>query len=586
MTARRGEKWTHPILRAAFPPAQAHAADGVRIAGLPEEKAANTRPVLVRDGVLVVLALGACGYLLANLIAFQYGRDQGIYALVATRMLHGIAPYRGTWDFKPPGIYFVFALAEVLFGSSMYAVRILEAAGFASLIWACAVFSRRHVGSATAGVIGGALAILIHAQLEFWHTAQPGGFGAILLIWALVCATFEPTAADSRGALKQTAAWCAAGALYGCAALLKPPFGGGLLVSVAVVAYRRGRGGIALSRWQALRAPAAAMGLGAVLPVLLTVAYFLAKGAWSDLYAALFVFAPHYTALSFRVSWFPQLFLHALREWAFTFSAVAPVGLALLLLLPPLSPREREGMVHVAGLIAAVLVGVAIQAKFFPYHFDAALPLTALLAGWGFWKLWIRAHRQPLGVVAVLALVGILLQARSVTGDLLPDTFSARCRMRLAALLHPAARARINEHLYSVREVNSGANRRVAAWVDAETRPGDSVYVWGFEPVIYLLADRQPASRYIYDVPQRVSWGRDRARAALLADLRRSRPAVILVEHNDRFPWVTGDMLDSAGSLQRFPALLALLHTGYHSVGGIERFEIYVRDHQAAAASR
>ena len=81
-------------------------------------------------------------WLLAHLIVFPYGRDQAIYALAAQAMLEGGAPYVDIWDFKTPGVYFVFAAAEGLFGRSMSAIRIVEALGFASLLPAFALLSR------------------------------------------------------------------------------------------------------------------------------------------------------------------------------------------------------------------------------------------------------------------------------------------------------------------------------------------------------------------------------------------------------------------------------------------------------------
>ncbi|MFO0661794.1 MAG: hypothetical protein U0165_18475 [Polyangiaceae bacterium] len=47
--------------------------------------------------------------LLLQLCLFQYGRDQGIYAVVADAMRQGLAPYRDAWDFKPPGIFLIYA---------------------------------------------------------------------------------------------------------------------------------------------------------------------------------------------------------------------------------------------------------------------------------------------------------------------------------------------------------------------------------------------------------------------------------------------------------------------------------------------
>ena len=47
-----------------------------------------------------------------QILTFSYGRDQGIYAVVGDGVLHGKMPYRDLWDFKPPGIFLVYALAQ------------------------------------------------------------------------------------------------------------------------------------------------------------------------------------------------------------------------------------------------------------------------------------------------------------------------------------------------------------------------------------------------------------------------------------------------------------------------------------------
>ena len=64
--------------------------------------------------------------------------------------------------------------------------------------------------------------------------------------------------------------------------------------------------------------------------------------------------------------------------------------------------------------------------------------------------------------------------------------------------------------------------------------------------MIYDLADRRPASRFVYDVPQRVAWAKDGMRRRLMTDLANDVPAAVVVEHRDVFPMVTGDFLDSA----------------------------------------
>ena len=42
--------------------------------------------------------------------------DTGIWAYIGGRILDGALPYRDLWESKPPGIFYLFALVERLFG--------------------------------------------------------------------------------------------------------------------------------------------------------------------------------------------------------------------------------------------------------------------------------------------------------------------------------------------------------------------------------------------------------------------------------------------------------------------------------------
>jgi hypothetical protein len=527
------------------------------------------------DRMAMAAALVTIGFCLFHLVLFRYGRDQGIYAMVADAMTRGGAPYRDAWDFKPPGIFLVYAVARALFGASEHGVRVLEAVGFGTLVYAFVVLSRRFVGDGRAGLVAGAAAVGTHVQLEFWHTGQPESFGAVAIAWALVCATYVPRAGDPHRERKERAALIAAGALYAAAALFKPPLGGGFLVSLGFLVVGSWRKASAEHRVRAALRPIVAFALGGALSVGLTVAYFVSKGALKDLYDTLFVFTPHYTKLSFNPQWFWGFAYMAFEQWAVGFSAFLACGMVLFLALPRLHEREGEGAWHVLGLAVPQILGVGLQAKFFPYHYGAVLPLAALLAGWGAWKLWIRARGTLPGIAAFVVLLYVLGDARGATRDL-EDTFWVRCQKRWHALRDPSQRTAIQDELYSVADVNAGANRRVAEWLASHTEVADRVFVWGFEPEIYDLARRQPATRYVYNVAQRVPWSRE-TREILMRDLEKTPPRAVVVEHRDVFPQVTGDRYDSADSLRGFPALFDLLRDDYRLVDTIEDFDLYLR---------
>ncbi|WP_437606681.1 glycosyltransferase family 39 protein [Sorangium sp. So ce834] len=557
---------------------------------------------------ICAVSLGAIAFLLLQILTYGYGRDQGIYAMVARAVLDGGMPYRDAFDFKPPGIFLIYALARALFGPAQWGVRALEVAGLAGMCLAMTSLAGRTFGDRRIGIVAAALAVLVHAQLDFWHTAQPESFGGMLTVAALLVAAPRGRAAGAPRA----AALVASGALFGAAGLLKPPLaGGGVVLAVALAApalAELARRGVALARrgsasaaavrpaiegeparslpgaparssaaalvWAALR-PALLVALGGVLPVLACVAWFAAQGALGDLWEVLFVFTPHYTALGWRGVGVLEMAWHGVSEWLVGYSGPIALGLACLLALHP-DRRERAGVALFAGVIAMHLVGVVMQAKFFPYHYGATWPLTAMLAALGLWKAWQRCVQR--GARAAAALVAALVAAafaRSATKDV-ADGYLDRCAERLALLAAGARDQGRLDRLASVADVNAAANRAVAAWLRDRVAPGRPVLVWGFEPVIYDLADRPPATRYLYNVPQRAAWARQEARDALMRDLAASPPAAIVVERRDVFPSVTGDALDSRDTLDGFPALAGLIDERYELAALIEDFEIYL----------
>ena len=125
-------------------------------------------------------------------------------------------------------------------------------------------------------------------------------------------------------------------------------------------------------------------------------------------------------------------------------------------------------------------------------------------------------------------------------------------------------------------------NRLLSEWLTAHAPPSSTVYLWGFEPSVYAASGRHAATRYIYNVPQRVAWSQASYRRMLLANLAVSPPSVIAVERFDVFEKVTGNTLDSAAVLPGFPELHALVEEQYREVFATNRFVLYARREAAA----
>jgi Dolichyl-phosphate-mannose-protein mannosyltransferase len=523
------------------------------------------------DAWLAWAAWGVIAFSALQILTYSFGRDQSIYALVGDGILHGKMPYRDLWDFKPPGIFLVYALAQGLFGHSMLSVRILEVLGLIGLVLAFMRFAETFFERPRAGLMGGAVAALIHAQLDFWHTGQPEVFGGYLTFAALVLATSRVHQRHRYWV------WVGTGVLFGLAFLFKPPLGGGAFVCGAYLTKREQQrvGGAARALYALVT-----VGAASVFPIALCGLWFWARGAWPALHWTLAEFTPGYTALGWVNRSASGMLYYALEEAFFKFSALAAAGVLAMASITPIHSREREGTFLVLGIIAMQIAGVAMQGKFFPYHYAATLQLIGFLAGLGLYKLWRRCVVGGLGgALAFASFVVIACEMRTATRDL-PQEFSERALMRLKFAFHLEpykSRAAIDRDCAYVADFNLQADRDVGLEVRSHTSSADPIFVWGFEPAIYWFAEREPASRFIYDVAQRSEWQKGYARAELLRDLHAHVPAMIIVQHNDVFPSVTGHAWDSHDELPGFPELAGFIDHQYELVKRIEDFDLYQR---------
>src|SRR4029079_353282 len=69
---------------------------------------------------------------------FGPGQDQGIFMVIGRGILHGQTPYLDLWDHKPPLIYLVSALADLISGDSWPGLWVLSVAAVTAtgyLVW-------------------------------------------------------------------------------------------------------------------------------------------------------------------------------------------------------------------------------------------------------------------------------------------------------------------------------------------------------------------------------------------------------------------------------------------------------------------
>ena len=522
---------------------------------------------------LLVLAFLICGAaLLAPLLTYPLGRDQAVFATAGRIIANGGVPYKDAWDMKPPGVFYLFWLSFTLFGPSESAPRLLDlfwSLATAAAIWALA----RRIFSEWAGVAAAFLFLLRYIGHDYyWHTTQCDGFASL----PLALAALALVAAEE----KKSVWWAGAcGALVGFAVVFK--FTLGIFLALPLVALIAAAGEPARRR-----AARAVFYLGGCAAVLAAVAGLIWKaGALQQMTEIIFVWNSQYARLQTpglpghnAVAELANLLVGSPNRLLFPIGLLALVGAADLCLRPT-SGRNRW---LVPAWAIAILAQVWIQGRYYSYHWLPALPPLALLAAQGLRTISrpLRAAASPRAARALSALgLAVLFGFLSFA-----HWNFLRWPLRHLAGRVPRATYLRGFDLHTQSDFSLTADRAVASWIRQHTPKDASIFIWGFEPLVYFLADRSPASRFLYNIPLAAPWSPPEWRVELVRDLHEKRPPYVLVVHNDAQPWMAGRWDDSASQLATYPELDTLLREGYRLRERIEDFDIFERrDHESPA---
>ena len=69
-------------------------------------------------GLAILMALG--------MIWWPMGRDQGVFVWVGDVILGGGIPYRDAWEVKGLATHYTYAVSQLLFGRTLWGIRVLD----------------------------------------------------------------------------------------------------------------------------------------------------------------------------------------------------------------------------------------------------------------------------------------------------------------------------------------------------------------------------------------------------------------------------------------------------------------------------
>jgi hypothetical protein len=430
---------------------------------------------------LVVVAAVALVVLIPNSPAGRVpSEDAGVFFYAARELLRGGTPYVDAWDHKPPLVYVIDAMGLAIAGpAGVWLVQILVLAG-AALLGLRAMARAFGLIPATFGTLAWLLASPRLFLKDEQQTSYTEFFVLPLQLASLAIVAARPDLRwDRRQAL-------ALGAFAALAFLLKPTLVG-LWIAIGLVSLWRERG---------RAAPAIAfMAIGGIAVLAAFAAFFLARGAFSDLVEQAFRYNLAYASfapLAERLGAIPE----GLR-------LLSPSGLAPLALAAAAYAVARRA--SLPPLLAVAIVALPLElvlgtsGRAYHYYFLPWLPAMGVLAAYAASEAVRRVVRARALAALAAALVLMSIQpARLVT--------------RLAAT------------------GDDGTSRAAAALIAQRTGPADRVLIWGSRAEVLVVADRRSPTRYVYQYAPLATRGYSTPAAidALLADLAAHAPALIV----------------------------------------------------------
>jgi 4-amino-4-deoxy-L-arabinose transferase-like glycosyltransferase len=463
----------------------------------------------------------------APLLPVPLDRDEGSYAYAGQALLRGEMPYRDFYDHKPPGLFAVFALAALIFPSTAAGVHAFLHLWMLPALLAVAFLARRIAGGAAALWAAGIFAVAGAAPSVQGFTASSELLGLVPLAVSLAGAAH----ASGRSGRARDWLMIAAGLLAAFAFLIKPPLALPLLATPLLL---RAGGGM---RWT--RDTAMWILGGAIAGALAAIVF---APVWSEFW---YWNATHNSVYG-EQSWFRvgERLKQALRMLAP--DLVLPLLLAVAGCVWAARTRHRYALFLAVFLLLSVVS--CFQTGFFYQHYFAqVLVALALAAGAG--AAAVVRGRRATGL-AVAVLVVILPVAARPWYWITPDPVEVSLRI--------------------LGRQGFEASPHLAAHLRERTRPGDTIWIFGNEPQILFLADRQSATPFLAMYPmmyafprqrefQRVSWAAVQAAnpAYIVVSLR--RPMMSRPREMDSFIW---ERLESMKTRYAIESCLTVAGTG------------------------
>ncbi len=495
--------------------------------------------------------------LIPPMLNAPFGRDQGIFAWVASVMLDGGMPYRDAWDIKGPLVYCVYAIMLFFSSHQVWIVYVPDVLLITAALISLAKLATRypHISSQ----YGAGIIMLLAGGTSYLNAGQPDTWAAyaiVIIICDLIC--LKPD--NLNKVAGRMGLW------LGCFALIKPQYA--VLVPVVMAALWH----TGICRSQLLKAWVVCGSTWLAVVVAMAIWLFHA-GAWMAFIEAVqFVGSIHASAVDLLVI-LPRILLSTEFYWLLLklYLLAAIFGLVLL------KRVDARAAYISAGFMLATFIIYISQGKLFTYH---TMPL-------------LMSCTLPLACLALRLLDCISDKASRVLFAALLFSLGVGCYFTGSAVNYSRwQHCFINynqsscQSLYAVEDYTAYKLEEVAAYIRAHSQPQDKIYLWGADAGLYLAAQRKSASRFGYSYPllEGGSGLVQQNRQQLVAELIASSPVFIVVGLKDASPItdpqayraIQGyEARDSIEALPGFPQLEQFIANNYRPAFANTYMQVY-----------
>lgn len=447
--------------------------------------------------------------------------DESIYILIGRSMLSGHPPYTEIWDHKPPGIFFLFALAQWIFSTSLYSIRII---GCIAVSVTCYFLYRLGMiisgkGSAT-GLLAGILYVV--------YSCGSGGLASnteiffIPFVTAAFYLLFSIKEYPARFFAFESVKLFGIGLLLGVGIQIKYNVAFDLLalliiaISNCYLTEHRDLRNLFAIMWKNF----VLVGAGFLIVFFLTILYFLCSGHYPEYAHANFFANKMYIAtadVSIRV--FILSFAHHVREnfiiWLFFF--FSPVYLFFSRSL--LTNEAKRNIVYLTVWSMCTLLSVYFLRLGYPHYYLQIIPPLCLLSS--YIVINVVYTSKKFNTVQQYGIIGLMV--------LVPFFYTV--------VPHLKEGCTIGYYRYIKGIEYWGDNSAaVAAYVSKRVTKDDFIYVADYEPIVYYLVPARLPTKYafvwhlVFPKYERII-GIDQARE--LRSIMEKKPVYVIRRHID-----------------------------------------------------